>query len=487
MLKNYNLYNKIFETGIRNITNLAKKFNKANIYFHMDLDGVTSAIAMKEYLKSYGIKTTKFHTIQYGEKEYDLELPEKDALAVLVDFSNGKIEFEIHTDHHEFQTGVATKSTLFKKAKSNVGIISEEISAKQIFPSIDVEAIDTIDSASFQEKNIKPEDIIKFQFKTDKEKTSKENRMKLALVVNKLLLSFKNKQDFLEKLVKKSNPNMISMYQNLLELIIEWNKTAWWKQRLSDKDDINEIIYKLIGYSKDYIDALKKHPSLKIKNNILMQYDAPKMFEPGKFDRYAAFSLYPDANFYIMVWTMGMIQVSKNPFKKKEEEIKDLNLGELVRNILSDYEDFLKEKKIPVDKIKAISEKQIYKKAKRKFKPELNISHKFGLRYKDLKNSFGENSIKNPKNYSEEIIESIMDNKSMKLSEKQKNVLNNIYVSAWDIITKLSGGHKDITNITGFNYLTPNGIIKEGDKTNKLIREIARKIYYDLNNFQNNL
>jgi hypothetical protein len=487
MLKSYNLYNKIFESGIRDITKLSKEFNKANIYFHIDLDGITSAIAMKEYLDSYNIKTTKFHAIQYGEKEYDLEIPEKDSLPVLVDFSNGKIEFKIHTDHHEFQTGVATKSTLFKKTKSNVGIISNEISAKQIFSSTDVESIDTIDSASFAEKNIKPEDIIKFQFKTDKEKSSKENSMELALVTNKLLLSFKNKPQFCEKLVEISKPSIISIYNNLLKLIIEWNKTAWWKQKLSDKNDINEIIYKMIGYSKDYIETLKKHPTLKIKNKILMQYDAPKMFEPGKFDRYASFVLYPEANFFIMVWTMGLIQVSKNPFKENIKEINNLNLGELVRNILLDYKDFLKKKKISFNKIKNISEKQIYKKAKRKFKPELNISNKFGLRFKDIKNLFGEDSIQNPNNYPEEKIESIMDSKFIELNDKQKEILNNIYIDAWIIIEKLSGGHKDITNITGFQYLTNNGIIEEGDEVNKLLREIARKIFHELNNFQNNL
>ena len=38
-------------SGIRNIKQLAKKYKKAEIYFHIDLDGVTSALAMKEYLR----------------------------------------------------------------------------------------------------------------------------------------------------------------------------------------------------------------------------------------------------------------------------------------------------------------------------------------------------------------------------------------------------------------------------------------------------
>jgi hypothetical protein len=37
----------IKETGIRDINALAKRYPKAEIYFHQDLDGVTTAIAMK--------------------------------------------------------------------------------------------------------------------------------------------------------------------------------------------------------------------------------------------------------------------------------------------------------------------------------------------------------------------------------------------------------------------------------------------------------
>ena len=40
----------IFESGIRNIKELSKRYPKAKIYFHQDLDGVTTALGMKNYL-----------------------------------------------------------------------------------------------------------------------------------------------------------------------------------------------------------------------------------------------------------------------------------------------------------------------------------------------------------------------------------------------------------------------------------------------------
>jgi len=38
------------------------------------------------------------------------------------------------------------------------------------------------------------------------------------------------------------------------------------------------------------------------------------------------------------------------------------------------------------------------------------------------------------------------------MSAKQKAVLENVKISVWDIIKASSGGHKDITNISGFGF-----------------------------------
>ena len=66
---------KVDESGIRNITKLAKQYKKATGYFHMDTDGVTSAIAMRVYLERYGIKTIKVIPINYGTSEFKADVP----------------------------------------------------------------------------------------------------------------------------------------------------------------------------------------------------------------------------------------------------------------------------------------------------------------------------------------------------------------------------------------------------------------------------
>jgi single-stranded DNA-specific DHH superfamily exonuclease len=63
----------LLESGIRGIKDLARRYKKAKIYYHMDLDGVTTAIAMKNYLEQNGIKVVDAELIQYGAKEFAIK------------------------------------------------------------------------------------------------------------------------------------------------------------------------------------------------------------------------------------------------------------------------------------------------------------------------------------------------------------------------------------------------------------------------------
>jgi single-stranded DNA-specific DHH superfamily exonuclease len=52
------------ESGIRNINSLLKRYKKAKIYFHQDLDGVTTAIAMRDYLEDQGAEHNIWHMMK---------------------------------------------------------------------------------------------------------------------------------------------------------------------------------------------------------------------------------------------------------------------------------------------------------------------------------------------------------------------------------------------------------------------------------------
>ena len=179
------------ESGIQDIKKLAERYPKAQIYFHLDLDGVVSAIAMREYLQKYGIDVIGYKTIQYGDKEFALVKPDasEDVMPVLVDFAHGKPEFKIHTDHHDSQTGVEDDaSTQFRGARSNVETISGIISPTDIFPSGDIDLFRTVDSADFHRQGIKPDEVISFIFNLDKEKDIEKNKQAAGFALNKLIL-----------------------------------------------------------------------------------------------------------------------------------------------------------------------------------------------------------------------------------------------------------------------------------------------------------
>jgi hypothetical protein len=416
----------IKETGIRDISALRKRYPKAEIYFHQDLDGVTTAIAMKKYLENNGIDVVGAHIIQYGDKEFAVKKndAEGDVMPVLVDFAHGKPMFKIHTDHHDKQVG-AEKGTSksFRQARSNVETISQVVSPKDLFPSSDILLINTVDSADFAKYGLSAEDVVNYLYRFDKETPLQKNKMLLGFVINKLLLAFKNKPGFLEGLVMDSEPSLLSILTNI---------KSWMKTTNAPKPK------ELQKNAEDYAKAMKDFP--KVSDNIIFQYGGGSMFKPGSYDRYTPFRNNPEADFLIMAWPLGLLQVSCNPFKKNRE-LKGVNLGEIAQEVLGKWEGQLKEKKIPLSTIKWISETSVG--------PE-----SVGFTFKDFDALYGGKFMM--MDGGEKVlgdIKEMMDTPFTELSEEQKGMLDKIGINAWDLIQSQSGGHKCITNISGLNYL----------------------------------
>ena len=393
------------ETGIRNISALRKRYPKAEIYFHQDLDGVTTAIAMKRYLEDNGIDVVGCHIIQYGDKEFAVKKNDAtgDTMPVLVDFAHGKPMFVIHTDHHDRQVGVEKgTSKQFRGARSNVETISQIVSPKDLFPSSDILLINTVDSADFAKHDISPEEVVNYLFRVDNDKTLQKNKMLLGFVINKLLLAFKNK--------------------------------SWMKRTNAAKPE------ELQKNAENYKQSMKNYPT--VSDNIIFQYGGGNMFKPGSYDRYTPFRNNPEADFLIMAWPLGLVQASCNPFKK-DRELKGVNLGEIAQEVLGKWEGQLKERTIPLSTIKWISE------SSKDFGPE-----SVGFTFKDFKALYGDKftTMENGEEVLDHIQE-MMEIPFTELPEEHKEMLDKIGVNAWDLIQANSGGHKCITNISGLNYL----------------------------------
>ena len=467
------------EGGLRNIRDLSNRYDKAKIYFHQDLDGVTTALAMKNYLENNGIKVVDAEIIQYGDKEFSIKKPSAsgDIMPVLVDFAHGKPMFVIHTDHHDKQVGAEKgASTSFRPSRSNVETISQVVSPSDIFPDQDIKMISTVDSADFVKMGIKPEDVMTYVFKLDKEKELSRNKKIMALVTNKLLLAYKNKPQFLENLVMNSSPSLLNIYLN----IVKQAKEEGYVSPEVMKSNLEDYIQKQkesdkVNYNKDYVLKSKK------TYNIISQYGGGSLFKAGAYDRYVPFKNYPDANFLIIVWPLGLLQASCNPFKANRE-LKGVNLGEIAQEVLSVYESELKNKIITIDTVKYFAEKS------KSFGDE-----SVGFNFTDMVAMFEgtDNGVmglyEKPKGSSDDYtverwqnaIKVVMDKPYKDLNERERKALKMLSVTGWDMIQANSGGHKCITNISGLMYFGKDSLDFLKKFSEKFKEELKDTIDFD--------
>jgi hypothetical protein len=417
--------NLLIESGIRDIKDLANRYRDggAKIYFHQDLDGVTTALAMKKYLERYGIETVDAEVIQYGTSEFAIKKPDASGkiMPVLVDFAHGKPMFLIHTDHHDTQAGAEfTKSKQFSHSRSNVKTVSDVISPNDLFYGTDIQAISTIDSADFIRYNITPQDILNFNFRN----SSAKNRFMLMFIVNKWLLTFKSKDKFLETLVLDCTPSAINLYLKIKELI---------------GGSFDEKSEELLQNQIDYIENRKTDKDIDVEDKIIFQYGLGYIGRKGSYDRYTPFINNPNGDFLITAFPTGMVQVSCNPFKT-DRALKGVNLGKIKDKVLSEFETELKNIEVSLSSLKWISESDS------KFTEE-----SIGFTYRDLKALYGNDYV--IQDVSEEELQNIMNQHFNKLSKEDKEILDGIYINGWDIVLRNSGGHRCITNISGLNYL----------------------------------
>lgn len=473
------------EVGVKNMKSISKLYTEAEIYFHQDLDGVTSALAMKNFIERYDIKVVDSHIIQYGGLEYAIKNTKPGRMPVLVDFAHSKPFFVIATDHHDKQTGSdKNPSTYFKSTRSNVETISGEISPSDVFTSGDIELIKTVDSADFLKHGISPDDIQNAIFKVDRTKGGEKNRFLMGFVVNRLLLVFKNKRitvksldgkrdhvnkNLLECLVLDCTPSLISMFMNIKHYMnnavsLEWDRSLRQHntpKKLATpeiiKSNLDKYIASRVGSKDVEYDSEYK---------IVKQYGIGSVFESGAYDRYVIFKNNPEADFACTIFPMGLIQVSCNPFKEKV--LKGINLGAITKEILAKYKYHLSNINVPISDIKRINEDEVAK-MKTKYGEDYEP---IGFTFEDMKAFYptaitylpnrksGDvktRSILDLNDETNEVVKTIkscMDKPFDTWNKDEKDEMYWLRIPVLTIIEVSSGGHPSITNIQGINYLS---------------------------------
>jgi len=450
------------ESGIRNIRELAKTHKNAEIYFHQDLDGVTSAIAIKTYLEGYGIKIIDTHMINYGGMEYSVPKPQDKTLHVLVDFAHGKDAImHIHTDHHEGQVGVSDRtSTSFVHTPSNAAYLSTIIPKSDSFPQEDLKLISMVDSADFAKNDITPDDVMRAAFEVNSKIDVSKNRIFMGLVVNKLLLAYKNKKGFLDQLVLMAKPSLTNMY-----IIIKYlaKKNGYKTPEEVDSGMQNYIqnqeIRKKQGNLSDIIN-LKTGESMMFGNCVVQYGSSSLVSKTVVYDRYTVFKVNPTAQYLVMMWPLGLLQATVNPFIKGDNPY---HLGELAQKVISKYKGDLKRIMVSADYIKMSFERGV-------------TDNSMGFTMNDFMALFKKytKGLQDTETYYD-MLKTIMNTPFSQLSQKDHKILRTISVSAWDIIQAQSGGHKNITNLSGWGFIGKGFINIMKAVATDLVRELSNK------------
>ena len=216
MLKDYNLFsksnNRLNESAPR-IPNSEDYWIKKGkigkvcvIYTHDDLDGIYSAIIMKNYLLNHGFKIAKYGIVNYQESWSAFKL-DPQYINIALDYAEDIEGIDLYIDHHgKFQEGENTHKSSIKTA---TGSAYEGICRELGIPAHDiiVKTIDMVDSAKYDYYNVDIKTILNFDLKDIK------NRLEFAGSFNQLLKRSDDKT-FIE-VIHNSNdvPSIYDVYR----------------------------------------------------------------------------------------------------------------------------------------------------------------------------------------------------------------------------------------------------------------------------------
>jgi len=218
MLKNYSLFSKqtdkLDESAPRipnseeYWTKKGKKGKKVALYFHDDLDGIYSAIAMKGYLEKKGFEIEKYGIINYQEGWSTTVLDEA-LINIALDYAENIKGIDVYIDHHgKFEEGENKGEPT--AVKTHTGSAYEGIMDQLGLPvdSNVLSIIDMVDSAKYDDYKVDIKRILTFDFKEFK------NKLEFAAAFNQMLKRSDHKT-FIEVVAnsKDINPSIYNIFR----------------------------------------------------------------------------------------------------------------------------------------------------------------------------------------------------------------------------------------------------------------------------------
>jgi len=258
MIKDFNNFAINEEASVRFPNSLdywkskGKKGKECIIFTHDDLDGIYSAIAIKEYLLAHGFTIAGYGVVNYtdGWKVFNLD---KEYINVSVDYAEDNADLDLYIDHHMEEGDLYKKCEYSLKMKSDscYGLITRIFGMPTDKFIIDV--ITMIDAARYDDFGVDIKTILNFNLQDILKE--KDPRMVFAGAFNQLI----KRSDYKTIIEVVANGNL-SIYKifKLFKILYPMNNLK--VKRGADKDEIRKTL--LTGETRpdDWGEDLKAIP-----------------------------------------------------------------------------------------------------------------------------------------------------------------------------------------------------------------------------------
>jgi len=194
------------------------------IITHDDLDGITSAILMKNYLQKHGFTIKQYGVINYQEGWRAFKLDPK-LITIALDFAEDFPGCDVYIDHHGKFSEELTQTQKNHSVKTSTGSAAEGIADQLGVPmSSDFKNwIDMIDSAKYDDYDVDIKSILNFDLKTI---VSNPNaKMNFAASMNQLLKRSDHKT-FVEVINACEYPSIYNIFR-LFKIFYSRNNPDW--------------------------------------------------------------------------------------------------------------------------------------------------------------------------------------------------------------------------------------------------------------------
>jgi hypothetical protein len=245
---------------------LGKVGKKCMIYTHDDLDGIMSAILMKEYLKKNGFEIVGYGVVNYTEGWSNIVM-DNGLINISVDFAHDNPDLDIYIDHHgDFDDRISPKYNL-NAVKTRTGSAYEGICLKL---GIKTDAnilyvIDMIDSARYRHYDVDIESTLDFDMSRFK------NRLEFAAAFNQLI----KRSDYrtIIEVIYNCNLSVLNIY-NGFRLLYPMNnvdkKTEIGKGFVDDgKSRIESMIKRNLGIRGEDKEVFWRHRDFVRRFNLM--------------------------------------------------------------------------------------------------------------------------------------------------------------------------------------------------------------------------